>query len=777
VTRLLRLLGLIVFWCAVVTIATGQTCFTNSQVTLTGSLRGANGTPSSNSILTLTPSQAGFIQGCAIDIATPVTCATSTDGSVVGIPNPLTATIDTSGGSGSLPAGTYYTVYEWYDAAGHVTLASPETRISATSALVVNPPASGVPTNAVGMDVFIGTASGGETLQGQTSGSASYVQSAALVTGAAPSSTNTTLCQVVANDAIWPTGTGYKASMTDSSGNAVPGFPMQWQLLGPGSTINLANGLPYYHGVVTYPVPILAQPASHGLQSISGPLSLGAYELFAGSGHITGNLEVGSITVTGSAAPAVNCPTISTVAACIALLPTGGGTVMLGIGTYRSGLDQSNPAISTAHVDIEGSGMPWFNSPTAPTALVGGTIIQGTVAAIQGANFLTIRNLGIDVGPAFVNATYGGVPADVLSLSNSGQVIGAPQIESPIIENVVGLGYNLSAPYHVFLVENVDHAYVHNTSGVYNLHGSILKGTNSVWDGDYERGHSVDSFIVKSDPYAPSSSNILSHITLDSLAAPGDSNGMIISAQDQINQYLTLSDFTIGAMANFGILLDGGSTSLNNVTIVNGTIDYKTTGSSGSCMSLQNQTSRITVGNLICNNYYQGFGASSASGNDVVLTNSVFTNIAHEALVTQGRWTVTGTAFTNIGDHVFYNEASTLTAANNTYTSVVGTVFQGVGGNFAGVDAGQLGFPDAGFLTTHCGSTASTALDVQDTAGSLNLLRVDCTGNTTILGNTTVAGGGQTMYRCATAGALPVGALTVNAANCGTTTDTGIRVH
>jgi hypothetical protein len=54
---------------------------------------------------------------------------------------------------------------------------------------------------------------------------------------------------------------------------------MQWQLMGAGSTTNLSNGLPYYHGVVYYPVPILSAPANHGQQSISGPLNLGGYNL------------------------------------------------------------------------------------------------------------------------------------------------------------------------------------------------------------------------------------------------------------------------------------------------------------------------------------------------------------------------------------------------------------------------------------------------------------------------------------------------------------------
>lgn len=270
-----------------------QTCVTNAQVTLAGNLRLSNGLPAKNYNMTLTPTQQGYIAGCGVNLGISSACATSTDGSVVGLPNPLTATINTSTGSGSLGSGVYYTVYEWYDAAGHVTLASPETiaSLSGSGSLVVNPPASGMPSLAIGMDVFIGTSSGGETLQGQTTGSASFVQAAALTSGASPASTNTTLCQVIANDTIWPTGTGYNVNLTDSRGNPVPNYPMQWQLLGAGTTINLSDGLPYYHGVVFYPVPVLSQPANHGTQSISGGLNLSGYFLYN-----TGRVGVGTST-------------------------------------------------------------------------------------------------------------------------------------------------------------------------------------------------------------------------------------------------------------------------------------------------------------------------------------------------------------------------------------------------------------------------------------------------------------------------------------------------
>jgi len=280
--RLLWVIALAWLCTAIVKCAHATTCTQTAQVTLTGNFRSANGIPLINGTMAIVPSQQGLIAGCGVNLALTNVCGTSVDGSVIGVPNPLTATINTSGGAGSLPSGTYYTVIEWYDAAGNVTLPSPETRftLSITSSLVVNPPSSGMPANAVGMNVFISTSSGAETLQGQTTGTASFVQSTALASGASPASSNTTLCQIVANDAVWPTGTGYNVSLTDKNGNPIPGYPMQWQLLGPGSTYNLSNGLPYYHGVVYYPVPVLTQPANHGVQSISGPLSFGGYNVY-----------------------------------------------------------------------------------------------------------------------------------------------------------------------------------------------------------------------------------------------------------------------------------------------------------------------------------------------------------------------------------------------------------------------------------------------------------------------------------------------------------------
>jgi len=49
--------------------------------------------------------------------------------------------------------------------------------------------------------------------------------------------------------------------------------------------------------------------------------------------------------------------------------------------------------------------------------------------------------------------------------------------------------------------------------------------------------------------------------------------------------------------------------------------------------------------------------------------------------------------------------------------------------------------------------------------------------DTVIYGNIEIKNGSNVVYRCATAGALPQGTLTIIPGNCGTTADTGLRVQ
>lgn len=108
------------------------------------------------------------------------------------INSPTTApTLTTATTGGSLAAATYYVVYTWVDVNGE-TKASPEANITTTgSASTVTVTLPSFPNGVTSANVYISTTSGAETKQGNTT-STSYTQSAALASGSALPSSNTT---------------------------------------------------------------------------------------------------------------------------------------------------------------------------------------------------------------------------------------------------------------------------------------------------------------------------------------------------------------------------------------------------------------------------------------------------------------------------------------------------------------------------------------------------------------------------------------------------------
>lgn len=250
--------------------------------TIDGMLQGPSGITISNATLNFSLQQAGLIIGSGSVVPLTTSCYTSTDGTVIGIPNPAGNVITSINyGSGSLPAGVYYVETTFYSGSQE-TLPSPELRLQLTGngTLTISPQVS-FPQNATGMRVYIGTASGSEMLQGQTSSStAQFNQGAALTSGVMTPSSNTSVCSIAFNDTIIPYS-GYNVSLISPTGNAYPGWPQAWQLNGGlNGTVNISNGAPLWNGVIVYPQPIVAQPLNHGPQSISGSLGLSGYNLF-----------------------------------------------------------------------------------------------------------------------------------------------------------------------------------------------------------------------------------------------------------------------------------------------------------------------------------------------------------------------------------------------------------------------------------------------------------------------------------------------------------------
>ena len=111
--------------------------------TITGTLQGPSGLPVKNGTLNFVLQQAGLIVGTGSVVPTTAQCFTSNDGSVVGIPNPLTLpNTSITYGSGTMAAGIYYVVFTFYTNSNLETLASPELKVqlTGTGSLIISPP-------------------------------------------------------------------------------------------------------------------------------------------------------------------------------------------------------------------------------------------------------------------------------------------------------------------------------------------------------------------------------------------------------------------------------------------------------------------------------------------------------------------------------------------------------------------------------------------------------------------------------------------------------------
>jgi hypothetical protein len=251
--------------------------------TITGTLLGPSGLPIKNGTLNFVLQQAGLMVGTGSVVPTTAQCFTSADGSVVGMPNPLTLpNISITYGTGTMAAGIYYIVFTFYTNGNLETLASPELKVqlAGTGSLIISPPAT-FPAGAAGMRIYVGTTSGAETAQGNSTGpTGTFVQNETPVTAAETIPTvNDVGCTMAFNDTIIPYS-GYNVSLISSSGNPYPGWPQAWELNGGLSgTVNISNGAPLWNGTVIYPQPIFAQPLNHGPQSISGLLNMTGYNL------------------------------------------------------------------------------------------------------------------------------------------------------------------------------------------------------------------------------------------------------------------------------------------------------------------------------------------------------------------------------------------------------------------------------------------------------------------------------------------------------------------
>lgn len=366
-------------------------------------------------------------------------------------------------------------------------------------------------------------------------------------------------------------------------------------------------------------------------------------------------------------------------------LPSSGGVVVLGTGSWTSGY-LSGSFISKPNVTIRGSGVPSYNSQF--TAMIGGTIVLGPLAASTGADYLTVQDLGVDAGQAYINANNGGTPTDAFLIYNAGQVIDAAPVLSPVIENVSCLGYSTTAAVHCMLIENVNSAYVHNVQTVMNQHGLVLKGTNSTVDGVYARGHGIDSVIVKSDAYAPASHDALSNILIQPLFSAADTKGVVVIGVGAAVTDVSVSKVTVHSPLAWAIYAQGASaiSSATHLTFSDITVDFPGGSPAAEyCMQFVQYVSAININNLRCSDMWTGIAPylpDSTVFTDFTVTNSQFANIETDAVTTYGNWNIFQSTFTSVAGNGIVNPFGVTTVSGNTFLQIGGIDMLSTGGTF-----------------------------------------------------------------------------------------------
>lgn len=200
----------------------------------------------------------------------------------------------------------------------------------------------------------------------------------------------------------------------------------------------------------------------------------------------------------------------ATFAASYAALPSNGGTLRFGVGTFAPLGSQ----LSKANVTIIGAARPNFASDYL--SLTGGTIIKGPL--IYRANNLQFRNFGVDSGTTVCNALYSGTAQEGLACTVS--YIGSdPQFTRLVVDNVIGLAKNYNAAVHAFACEGYSFASINNVETYFGFTGQAYKVQYSTVSNIRSENNSTAGITIKSDTVRQCKYTTFTNLVVDGLSA------------------------------------------------------------------------------------------------------------------------------------------------------------------------------------------------------------------------------------------------------------------
>jgi hypothetical protein len=278
-------------------------------------------------------------------------------------------------------------------------------------------------------------------------------------------------------------------------------------------------------------------------------------------------------------------------------LGAAGGVVHLGLGDF----DSPPASAIVSNTSFRGSGKPVFDayyiiSPSnelyfsaAPTKLVGGTVLKGTLDCSLKDN-IKLLDLGVDVGSAWCaaknggNATEGLLFAQAYNLAggvNSYDGVHTDQLNSRqrtgvVVHNVTCLCRDAFAQVHAALFENLVAPLITNVTTAFGVHGIILKTAGGLASNLQAFGHGLNGLILKTNSYAYQQHTQVSDVLIGTVVQ-GEGGGIRFTDGDasalSVVYDLNLSHFKIIG-TSFGVVNEGPS--FDGLTMHDGTVSFCT---------------------------------------------------------------------------------------------------------------------------------------------------------------------------------------------------------
>jgi hypothetical protein len=275
---------------------------------------------------------------------------------------------------------------------------------------------------------------------------------------------------------------------------------------------------------------------------------------------LTAWVEIGGSDSTGAIGDA-GLPYATINAALEAGAALGGALVIrLGMGSFAPITQAKLDNAALTHISIIGVRRPVVDSVTAPTTLIGGSIIKGPFMALR--DHLQVEGLGVDSGSAVCAALYGGSPQEGLLLAVPAVADpGQPLRPGLRAVNVVGLCSSPGAAVHAFACVNGSEPHLDNIETWYGVHGMAFKSQGGYVGRVNGHGHGQDTAIFKTDGYSHCEGVVAGPIECHAVGAAG--RGVILEASGggQVTNDLTVTILNFTAQP--AVVFAGGGTLRN----------------------------------------------------------------------------------------------------------------------------------------------------------------------------------------------------------------------